>query len=400
MKMNCFVPVFINIVFIFCVSVFCSESGKRHRGESFYTCNNSNTTGPGNIWFTLTGIGHIWDDKKTDFDTTSQNTKWSSNLRAFPQLRIDAGLLDYFSIFIQSRVLSWGFKPGWITSGLKLTYPDNSNLRLHGFGFTFNYTYHFIENNPSIGGYNGFMPEGFVVKGSSIESIFTYELDLLAVLSKLPLRFIINTGLRLPLHHNRTEMYQFLCDAGIIFNGYFFDLFVLYSLESLNNFFKPAIISQENKRFCVYFSENPMYLTFGGTVRYKNGMSLSLSVPLLLSNNKQSSLKISDKIELHRNEFPNLFKDEKSKDIKDPFDPWFVDWKIALILSIPVRFKRTGSEMIRDFLILKTFKRDKTIDIDERINTDNLNPSNEIKSEKEKRLEKIKKRRKDVQNQD
>lgn len=388
-----------NICLILCATVFSNEIGKRNRGESFYTCSNSNTTGPGNIWFTFDLTGHVWDDKAANLDTSLQNKKWSSNLRAFPAMRIDAGLFNFCSVFLESRVLSWGFKPGWVTGGLKLTYPNNNSLRLHGFGLTFKYQYHFTENSPSIGGYTGFMPEGFVVKGSSLESKITYELDLLAAISKLPLRIIINSGIRLPVKNDKSGLYQFLYDAGVVFNGHFFDLFVLYSLESFNNILKPMIIRQDNKRFCVYFSENPMYLTFGGTVRYKNGMSVSISAPLLLSKNRQSSLKLSDKIELHRNENPDRFKDEKSRDIKDPFDPWFVNWKIALVFTMPVRFKRTGSEMVRDYLILKTFKADKKIDIDKRLDYNN-NGSYEEDSDTKKRLEKIRKRRNEILNQE
>lgn len=388
---------FIYIFIALTTTAVSDEIISRNRGESFYTCESSNTTGRGNIWLVFDIVGHVWDDKFSKGDSAAQNLKWASNIRAFPQLRVDIGLLDYCSFFFESRVLSWGFKPGWIGSGVKLTYPANSVLRLHGLGLTLKYSYQFLENDPTIGGYTGFMPERFVVKGSSLETKLIYELDFLSVISTLPLRFIVNYGIRLPLVSGRSNLCQFLYDFGLVFNGYFFDLFILYSIEAFNNIAEPAEIDVDGKKILVYFSENPMYLTLGGTIRYKNGMALSLSIPILLSKNSQSSLSLSDKIELHRNENPDRFKEEKARGIKDPFDPWYVNWKIAASFIIPIKYKSTSTETMRTYLINKAYKDDKKIDIDKSIQKDQPDNKND---EIQDRLKKINERRNEILNQE
>ena len=91
--------------------------------------------------------------------------------------------------------------------------------------------------------------------------------------------------------------------------------------------------------------------------------------------------------ELHRNSKPELFSDEKRRGIKDPFDPWFVKWKVAGSITFPLRFKMTSSELMRNYLILKNRKEQRRIDIDQK-----------IRAEEEERLQKIKKRKEEILN--
>ena len=85
---------------------------KRNRGESFFNLRNSNTTGFGNIWLSLRGVGHVWDDDPVKLDSSSKaDRKWISNVRAFPELRIEGGVLNFLSVSVESRFLSYGFKP-------------------------------------------------------------------------------------------------------------------------------------------------------------------------------------------------------------------------------------------------------------------------------------------------
>jgi hypothetical protein len=356
---------------LYAVETAAQQNQRRNRGETFYLCQNSNTAGPGDIWVALRAVGHIWDDSPIALDTTARSggtgttspRKWISNIRAFPEVYLQGGITDFLSIHASCRALSYGFSPGWYNGGIKLTYPNNLDLRLHGFGLSVDYRYITRESAPSLGGYNGFMPEGFGIKGHNLETMFAYEFDLTPRLSIIPLRFLANTGVRVPLS-KRHELFQFLVNAGIVYSGYGFDFFVQYNLESFNNIFGPITIEDGSKKFLVWLPENPMYVTLGGNVRYDNGVTLALAVPILLSANEGSRMRTEDLVELHHRSNPGLFSYEKEQGIVDPFDPWFVKWKIAGTLSFPLRFKMTGAEMMRNYLILKNRKQAKRIDID------------------------------------
>ncbi|MBN1309453.1 MAG: hypothetical protein JXA18_16155 [Chitinispirillaceae bacterium] len=329
---------------------------------------------------------------------TASKRRWVSNIRAFPEIYLQGGITDYLSAHVSSRVLSYGFMPGWFGGGVKLTLPNNQDLRLNGIGLSMDYRYQMRESGPSLGGYTGFMPEGFVVKGHTFETVFVYELDLLPRLSILPLRFLANAGLRLPIS-KRHELYQLLLDLGVVYSGYGFDFFAQYNLESFNNIFKPLAVNDGPKQFLVWFTENPMYFTFGGDVRYDNGITLSLAIPLLLSVNQGSRMRTEDLVELHHQEENGIFTYEKDHGILDPFDPWFVKWKIVGTLSFPIRFKMSGAEMMRNYLLLKNRKQKKRIDIDNRLQLqEQSRPAAEKNEDNDakRRLDEIKKKRETI----
>ncbi|MBN1758447.1 MAG: hypothetical protein JW863_09030 [Chitinispirillaceae bacterium] len=381
--------------------VYPQQNQRRNRGETFYQCQNSNTPGKGNIWVSLRAVGHLWDDapislsEQENQSTDQSPRRWISNVRAFPEIMLQAGILDFLSINAESRVLSYGFTPGYFGGGIKATWPNNQELRLHGVGLSLQYRYQMRESAPSLGGYIGFMPEGFVVKGSNIETRVHYELDLLPRLTILPIRLLASTGFRVPFR--RRNLSQLLTEAAVVYSGHGFDFFAQYSLESFANLFHPIEVSQPEKRFLVWFSENPMYATLGGNVRYDNGITLSLAVPILLSVNQGSRMRREDLVELHRNESPGLFTEEKERNIVDPFDPWFVKWKVAGTLTFPLRFKMTGTELMRNYLLLKNRRQEKKIDIDNRIQLKEESPQEQEKQQEEedanRRLEEIRKKR-------
>ncbi len=374
-----------------------AENQKRDRGESFYNCLNSNTSGNGNIWVSLTTVGHIWDNSPIAMDSNTAKGKWISNIRAFPEIRMHMGILDIASVSLESRVLGNFWNPGWVSLDCKLTPPNNKELRFHGYALDIKYKYQFIESGPSLGGYIGFMPEGFVSKGHNIETRCIYELDLLPRVSKLPLRLIINNGIRIPLREDRRNFYQFLTDAAIVYSGYGFDFFVEYSLEAFNNFRHPAILqTDQEKKIAVFFSENPMYLIFGGNLRYDKGLVLSVTVPVLLSINKESKMTVDDLKNLNHLR-SDLYPQEVKNGIKDPFDPWFVKWKIAGSITFPIRYTMTSSELMRNFLILKNRKKDTKIDIDNKLlDTSPDGNSDSLKTDDKSRLEKILNRKSEI----
>ena len=401
------IPLSVSAIVVPCITLLTiqpahsRQNQRRNRGETFYQCQNSNTPGKGNIWVSLRAVGHIWDDAPISMDTMTSSSidnsprRWISNVRAFPEVTIQAGILDFISINAESRVLSYGFTPGYFGGGIKATWPNNQELRLHGVGLSLQYRYQMRESAPSLGGYIGFMPEGFVVKGSTIETKVHYELDLLPRLTILPLRVLASTGFRVPFR--RRNLSQLLTEAAIVYSGHGFDFFAQYSLEAFNNLIHPITVTQPGKRFLVWFSENPMYATLGGNVRYDNGITLSLAVPILLSVNEGSRMRSEDLTELHGNKNNGIFTYEKERNIVDPFDPWFVKWKVAATLTFPIRYKMTGTEMMRNYLLLKNRKEEKKIDIDNRIQLKEETPREEKQTQDEedanRRLEEIRKKR-------
>jgi hypothetical protein len=82
----------------------------------------------------------------------------------------------------------------------------------------------------------------------------------------------------------------------------------------------------------------------------------------------------------------------------DPFDPWFAKWKIVGELTIPVFYKQTGSEMMRNFLMMKNRTEGQKIDIDERIRKFEARGDSAANDEtdRKKRLEEIQKRREQI----
>ncbi|MBN2035535.1 MAG: hypothetical protein JW768_02215 [Chitinispirillaceae bacterium] len=375
---------------------------KRMRGESFYRCMSSNTLGSGNIWISLASIGHVWDDPplKTDDAGAEREGFWMFNARAFPEAYVCAGFFDVASVAIESRPLTWAFKmPGWVAGDLKLTWPNNKDLRLLGFGCNARYLYRFTNTTPTLGGYIGFMPEGYVTKGSIFEGKFLFDVDLISKMTILPLRFLINLGARVPLEREYINNYQFLGDVGVVYSGYDYDFFAAYSLEAFNNFTGPKRFAQAgDKEFLVWFSENPMYLVVGGNVRYKNGITLSVALPLLTSMNVESKMSRQDQTHLDQKR-ADLFPYEVSHDIRNPFDPWFVKWKIVGSLTFPLRYKMTSAEMMRNFLLLKNTKEKNRLDIDNRLRSFEESTNVEPEDDEEKRLEKIRKRKEEMKKQ-
>jgi hypothetical protein len=207
----------------------------------------------------------------------------------------------------------------------------------------------------------------------------------------------VNTGMRIPFKKAQYVVAQYLFSTGVLYTDLGFDFFAEYSLEAFNNVFKPkAIINLGHPKTEIRFSENPMYFTLGGRVRYENGVTLFACVPFLLSANAGSAMTSADRILLNQARSPgDKFYDEHSRGISDPFDPWFAKWKIIGAVSFPLFYKQTGSEMMRNFLLLKNRKEKQKIDIDERLRrfeagADSLKTN---EADRKRRLEEIQKRR-------
>jgi|WetSurMetagenome_2_1015567.scaffolds.fasta_scaffold00479_18 hypothetical protein len=351
---------------IVCTAAACAlcQGPQRNRGDGVYQVSGSNTTGAGNSWLTVRGIGFIWDNKS---DTGNR-----AGMFPFLEVSSETGLFNFASVKISSRLLSypWNHWPrfGNVSAAAKFTVPGARELRTNGYGVEAAYIYNAENSFPSLGGYRvdgtGFNAEGYVTQGSVLQFKALYDLDLISRMSWLPLTVGINAGMRIPLEKEKTAdahyvLNQYLFSAGISYVGLWFDVFAEYSLEAFDNFTKPVKITglnapmPVNEVIDVSFAENPMYLTLGGRVRFDKGVRLYLCVPFLLSQNIGSS------IDQHR-----VTQDERARGVNSPFDPWFAKWKLVADLSVPLVYRRTGADMVRNFLLLRHAPAERKFDID------------------------------------
>ncbi len=383
---------------------------RRGRAEGFYYCESANTAGSGSVWATGRLEGYIWDAKA---DTvTGKSTPLP---QGFVGVRIDVGLFDLAAVLLELRPLTflYGKHPqfGSIKAGAKFTWPNNKDLRFAGPGLEVAYVHSFINIFNSLGGYRldgtGFSSAGPLVEKGSIQMKALCDLDLLPLVTFLPLKAMFNLGARIPLERDFREFSQYLIYAGIGYVGLSFDVFAEYSFEGFfNRGFAPKLFEGSlglPRTWEVAFSENPMYIVIGGRYRYPSGMVLYASVPLLISVNQGSTMEhVGDKIKYD-------FADEYARGVREGFDPWFAKWKLVLQASFPFRYKQTGAEMRRNFLLLKNRKVRKKIDIDERLkllDKTKQEPAAEKKQEDAKkeeemdeneRLDAIRKRRQEIQ---
>lgn len=397
-------------VMVLCVLVSCAfaQGPRRDRDNGMAAVVSSNTTGAGNSWVTLQGIGFVWAD-----------TNNIAKPFIFGEVHSETGITNFASLIVNSRIMSytWARWPqfGNVVIGAKLTFPDNRELRFRGYGLELKYIYNTTPNFASLAGYRvggtGFNAEGYTVQGSNFQFKVIHDMDFISKISRLPLKIGINAGMRIPLEKEPDDnlhyiFNQYLLSAGVMWTDLGFDIFAEYSLEAFNNLLRPVKIiglgstkkGGQPSVMEVAFLENPMYVTLGGRIRYNNGVTLSASLPFLVSKNVGSSMTRADNSKWNTD--PNAFLDEKARGINSAFDPWFAKWKIVGELSFPFLYKQTGSEMMRNFLLMKNSGRTKKIDIDEQLKTtggaasDTTAPSEQ---DNKKRLEDIKKRREEIQ---
>lgn len=390
---------------VLCLSVHpvSAQAEKRGRGEGLYQCASANVPGTRDIWASLMGVGYIWDNTISGQDALPII---GANIEG------EIGILNSASLLIGSRALEYNSNFGNVYGGFKLTIPNNKDLRINGIGLEARYIHNVADNiRKSIAGFRsggtGFFPEGFQVQGGNIQLKLLYDLDLISKISWLPLKLMFNAGIRVPLDLTYTPYSQYLVDAGLAYIGLTTDIFVEYSIEAfVNGSTEPKLFEFIGRRWEVAFTENPMFLTVGGRLRYSSGVTLNACVPICLSQNVGSSMSTVDKQRFFPPD-PKYFADEHRRGITDPFDPWYAKWKVVGWISFPLRFKLTGAEMMRNFLLLKNRSGGNKIDINERLQlfeetgTNSTISSEEKKKqeqkEKQDRLEKIRKEREQME---
>jgi len=386
-KIRTFKLLFMSLIMTFSISY---SAMKTERGEGLYITEDPNVAGSGNIWASFNATGFLWD---TD-ENSQQPEKY-----AFPEIKAICGIKNLSEIYIASRFLSYGWKFDWASIGTKFTFGNNKKLTMNKFGIKAEYKYRFLkEFHSSIAGFQdskgtGFVPEGFIVRGNIITLMGLYSFDVIAKRSTLPLKLFANIGTRIFANSNYYNYSQYLIRTGISLGGLGWSVFAEYSLDAfLNRSTEPKKFSFDwnwgsTKTWEVAFSENPMYLTLGGKIRYENGAVISMAIPFLLSFNRGSDITYKSPNKIHTD-----FPDEAARGINDAFDPWFAKWKIVLAISYPFRYKQTSSELKRTFLIMKNKKKNKRIDLESQMNSEG-----DTKKQDTKRLEEIRNRQKKLE---
>jgi len=381
----------ITIIVLLASFVNGAQLQKRNRGENHLYTQSANTTGHFNIWATGSVIGFLWD-----------NPVGNAGPRPFPfaDAGLQVGLYDFAELSVVSRPVSyfWEGKPqiGYVAPGLKLTWPNNDDLRWWGIAALYRFRYQSNASFPSLGGYRiegtGFSPEGFVVSGGADEVKLLLDFDAMALWSKIPIKVSLNTGYRRYRKADYNTYSPLLFSVAMQYTAVGFDMFAEIATEQFitnDNQAKQFYmqISGTVKHFEVYPLENPIHLNLGTRVKYTNGASLLFSFPLLLSKNVGSTmetLSMSRRLE--------QFPEEVQRGITDGFDPFYAKWKVVFQLSYPLRYKQTSSELRRQFLLKKNVKENKKIDIEKSVlqaqETEQQNAE-----DRKKRLEEIKKRR-------
>jgi len=360
-----------------------NASGARRlaRGDGLFFCENANTYGKGNVWVNGHGRAFYWDNPGED----------GFPLKVFPAAGLDMGILPFLDFGIATDVISYGFAiPGDLMFKTKITWPNNTKLRLFAGAFSMFYKINFLEDYPSIGGLRtkdvGFMAEGIMYGGKSMGFRLIGDLDLVRWKSFLPLKGYLNAGYLMSLNRDISDFDQITLSAGLEFKGLATDFLVEIHGEFLKGttLTKGLLVRMSNgKVFRHHFSENPIYVSPGIRIKYENGLTLLAAVPLLLSKNK--GLKIKD-----------LIPDShvlRYGAITNGYEPFYADWKIVGKMSYPIRFKVTTAEMIREFLLLKNRKQKQAIDIDEKRGAGS---DGKMQEEDKKRLDEIRKRREEM----
>jgi hypothetical protein len=369
---------------------------KRPRADDYYACESANVPGWENLWLGARGISFIWD-----------NDPRTNQAKLFNFLEADGtvGMYEFIGFFVNSRLVSYPWNDrlqfGHVGAGARVTLPNTDDLRLLRPAVQIEYRHTAVAQFPSIAGYrqgpHGFSAEGFTAGGGALRLKAMGELDLIAAFSRLPVKAAANLGLVIPLDNDVAAFKQYLFSFGLAYVGLTFDFFLEYSLEAfLNRSPAPKLFVEElgtQRRWEVSFMENPMYLTPGGRVRYDNGLVLYCFIPLLLSQNRNSSIVDEEKFSI-----AEKFPEEFARGARDAFEPWYTKWKVLFGIEVPVRYTHTSAEVRRNFLLMKNMGDRRKINIDRRIETapgsDPLKaPGGADDDEDRKRLEEIRRRR-------
>ncbi len=362
---------------------------KRERGDNLYQTISANTMGKGNLWLSAQLMGFIWDNSLTAKQGGGQ-------LKIFPSLEGRYGIFQFLQARFYSRLLSYGFQPGYVGAELKTTIPNNMAIRFLGLGLAVQYERGLLTEFSSIGGTRfgatGFSPEGLIYESGSTNFILAADFDFLALSSYTPLTLYANAGYALPNDGAYSQLGQFLMRTGIEYKGIGADFFTEFWMNALNNFREPFLVENlpHPRRYFVHFSENAWFITAGARMRYESGLTTFANISL------RPKALVSDPgapIEADRLGEAAVQSMENSTEVNAGFSPFYADWMLQGGIAYPIRYAQPSSEIYRGFLLKKNEKRKKVIDIDEKVKASGTNAEEE---ESKKRLEQIEERKKKV----
>lgn len=373
------------IVLIFLLSINAERINPR--GDGLITTISSNTYGKNNILIKTFGRAYYWDDAGID-PITGEGSNYP--LKVLPSLGVDYGILPYLDCGLSIEAVGRSFTlASEITARIKGTLPTNSKLRFYGLALDIEYKYNRVANFGSIGGYReggtGFSADGIMYEGSSLKFIIANDLDLISIDSKLPIRVLLNTGYLMSLNRTFSYLDQIVLSLGLEYKGINSDFFLETGLKTLSLFDASTRIEELDNGlhiFTVHFLENYIYFTPGIRLKFENGVVFTGGFPLSLAK------EVGEDIHAIPNQSPirsTFFRDEGT----DGFSPFYADWQINGKITIPIKFKTTTSEMVRNYLLLKNIKHIKKRSIEEKLNKND--------TDSEKRLIELEEKKKKIQ---
>jgi len=376
---------------------------KRGRWAGLYKSNSSSVMGKENLYISIYGRAYLWDNGGGQKPTI------------IPHIELGYGFWDYFDVFGGLQVMTT--RPSLLFMKLKVTSPNNKNIRFIGLAQTFEIYSNLSKEFKSNGfryGNEGFTSDHFKYGGSgflaSYKFMTTLDIEFIKISTWLPFKLYLNAGLELPVNswmraHKETATVAFRDQfysndtasdfagttnfaklpviIGLELKTHTTDFFVELESEIFYEHFKQLFGSAKGsekywvrynvilesgdvgflKIFDMHLMESPIYVNIGGNLKYANGLSLMGGFSWLLSRDYGGKLGGCDR--------ENLCHGEKILAPREGYSPFYPQWKLFGGIKYPFKFHQTSAELYRTYLLRKNRKSRKVIDIDSNIKSEN-----------------------------
>ncbi len=385
---------FLVLSFATCLVSLSYSIEKRDRYSGLFHTSSSSVMGRNNLFLNIYGRTFLWD-----------NNAASNVPTIIPNLELGYGLWDIFQLSGGMQIMTT--RPSLAFLKIKMTTPNNKNIRMLGFSQSFE-VYKNLSKEFKSNGFRfenqGFTPDHFKHGGTGIVSYYKFvsalDFELIRLTTLLPLKFYLNLGYELPVEQwmdtrkkeaeeNYEETYRlsseqdeykgstdfskvpamigmelktsstdfFLELEGDFFRSHIEELFKgKKGSEKFWVRYNVVLAGDNLKVFDMHIMENPIFINVGGRLKYPNGLTLSGGFSWLLSRDYGGTFGgCSEKNVCHGDPIPGA---------RDGFSTFYPQWRLFGGLSYPLKFQQTSAELYRTYLLRKNRKNRKVIDIE------------------------------------